>query len=138
MSAAARRWALGLLGLGCAAGCGEPDYRVADLQLDLVGPLPLDAEFVRICVGGVGQRVVGYRLRGSFSYPGLPAGVPVDVAVDLLDADGEVLAQGQAPALAGYTEGVLSECLACEPCEASGSAAEPGDPDWLLAVRLSD
>jgi hypothetical protein len=121
-----------------AGACGEPDYRPADLQLDLVGELPLEAEFVRLCVGGVGQRVLGYRLAGSYSYPGLPVGLPVDVDVDVLDADGEVLAQGQAPSLAGYTEGVLSECIGCEPCEATGTAADPEGDSWLLAVRLSD
>jgi len=121
-----------------AGGCGEPDYVSADLQLDLIGEDPDGAEFIRLCVGGVGQRVLGYRFAGTYSYPGLPVGVPVDVAVDVLDAAGDVLAQGQAPALAGYTEDVLVECVGCEPCQASGAAADPDGDAWLLAVRLSD
>ncbi len=127
-----------LLTVFAVSGCGEPDYRPADLQLDLVGELPLDAEYVRLCVGGVGQKVLGYRLSNTYSFAGLPIGVPVDVQVDVLDIDGEVLARGQAPALAGYTEQVLAECLGCEPCEASGTAADPDGDSWLLAVRLSD
>ncbi len=123
------------LGVG---GCGEPDYRVADLQLDLAGEPPSDAEFVRICVTGVGQRVLGYRLAGAYSYPGLPEGVPVDVVVDVLDGEGAVLAQGQAPTLVGYTEEVLTDCMGCEGCDASGTAADPGGESWLLAVRFLD
>ena len=128
----------GLLTALAVSGCGEPNYRPADLQLDLIGELPLEATHVRLCVGGVGQRVLGYRLAGNYSYPGLPVGVPVDVTVDVLDADAEVLARGQAPAMAGYIEGVLEECLGCEPCEATGTAADPDEDSWLLAVRLSD
>jgi hypothetical protein len=121
-----------------AGGCGEPDYRAADIQLDLTGDPPNGAASLRICVDGVGQRVLGYRLAGSYSYPGLPADEPLDVRVDVLDDQGEVLAQGQALSLAGYTEEVLLECVQCEACEASGSAADPDGASWLLAVRLLD
>ena len=126
------------LALVWTGGCGGVDYRAADLQLDLVGELPEDVASVRICVEGVGARVMGARLAGTYSYPGLPVDAPLDITVNVLDEDGEVLLEAQAPALSGYREEELRECDPCSACQASGTAADPDGPSWLLALRFWD
>ncbi len=118
--------------------CGGVEYRAADLQLDLAGELPLETHSVRICVEGVGARGMGARLAGTYSYPGLPVGEPLDITVDVLGEDGEVLLEAQAPALSGYREEELRECDPCSACQATGTAADPDGPSWLLALRFWD
>jgi len=124
--------------LALLAGCPEPiDYRQADLQVDLPGLVPVDAETVRICVDGVGSRSFGARLAGRFALTGIPAGDPVDIVVDVLNEDGELLIQGYADGVEGWTTGELDEvCEGCEPCKAEGSFAAPEEDSWVLAVRF--
>ena len=119
-------------------GCAPTDHRFADVQLDLPGALPQAASVVRVCVDGVGEREFGARLTGRFSMTGLPPGEPVDVAVDVLDEAGELLAVGWAEGLVEHGVGARSECLAgavCQPCSAESSGPEADDA-WLLAVRF--
>ncbi len=119
------------------AACVSFDIAHADLQLDLQGTVPEAAERIRICVEGVGVSEQGLRFDGLHAVPGLPAGEPLSVTVDLLDAGGTVAARGTAASLAGYAVSSLVDCSGgCAPCEASGSFAPEGDPAWLLAVRL--
>lgn len=120
-------------------GCAPTDHRFADVQLDLPGALPEAASVVRICVDGVGEREFGARLTGRFSMTGLPPGEPVDVAVDVLDEDGELLTVGWADDLLEHGVGTRSECSAgavCAPCSA-GSSGPEADDAWLLAVRFA-
>ena len=119
-------------------GCSENPQRTADLQLELAGIQPSDAMQVRLCVEGVGERTLGARLTGRYAFPGLPAGVPLDVTADVLDDLGEVLAQGIGEQVEGWTQGTLVDCTIeiCTPCSAEGQPAGEGEPDWLLAVRF--
>lgn len=63
---------LPLLALGCA---GET-YDVADLQLDITGPLPAAAETMRVCVAGVGILDLGAG-NGRAAFTGIPIGDPI-------------------------------------------------------------
>ena len=132
MAAGFQAVAAGLL-LGCAAN----PQREADLQLEL-GTQPEGAAQVRICVEGVGERTLGARGTGLYALPGLPAGAPVDVKVDVLDAEQGLLAQGIAVELDGWAQGALVDCTieACTPCAAEGGFSI-GEEDWLLVVRFS-
>lgn len=128
-------------GLAVAMGCVEVRYQRADLQLDVLGAVPEGAASVRVCVRGVGQRVVGAREDGRLSFLGIPAGAPVDVTVDVLDSDGALLGQALAPLLSRYAAAPLELCAdtgspGCAPCEGLGQLAAPGEPAWVLGVRF--
>ena len=122
---------------GLVLGCASNPQREADLQLEL-GPQPVGAAQVRICVEGVGERTMGARGTGLYALPGLPADAPVDVQVDVLDAEEELLVQGGAMELDGWAQGALVDCTieACTPCAAEGGFST-GEEDWLLVVRFS-
>ena len=121
-------------------GCVSTEYREADLQLDLSGEVPEEADRLRICVDGAGAREVGQRFSGLYSFTGLPPGAPLDIAVELIsEASGLVLARAEVLDVTGLVEGELSSCEGdCERCRVEGSLVPAGQPDWLLAVRLLD
>lgn len=120
--------------------CSGVEHRAVDLQLDLPGAPSADAEQVRICITGVGERVAGSRFTGRYVFTGLPAGRAADVTVDALDAEGEVLSQWSGAQVWGYSEGTQADCGGdtglsdCAPCEADGALAE-GDT-WVLGLRF--
>jgi hypothetical protein len=122
------------------AGCEGVEYRAAELQLDVLERVPDSAETVRICVDGVGEQVFGARFNGRFAVTGLPTGRTYDVAIDALDADGELVGAWSG-VVSGYGVGD-ARCsddtgMACEPCDAQGGFVQPGEDSWLLAVHFS-
>lgn len=118
-------------------GCSPVDYRDADLQLDLPGQVPTQAEQVRVCVSGVGQQTFGARMSGLFAVTGLPAGQPVDVTVDVLE-QGLVVVQGRTSELVDYALASRTECdeAGCTPCTEQGSFASAEEETWVLALRF--
>ena len=119
-----------------AVACSAVEYRDADLQLDLLGELPEEAESVRVCVGEVGEQDFGARIDGRFAVTGLPVGVPLDVDVEVHDADGAVLERASVEGLEGYAEAEPLSCEDCEPCTEDGAFAPAGGETWVLAVRF--
>lgn len=127
------------------SGCDVEDWRNADLQLDIqdaaLGETP-DEVVGRICVDGVGQTEDALQT-GRLGFPGLPAGQALDVIVDTLDAATDETRTGRAgpvtlSADAAYLVATWEPCEgdACAACTASGTLAEAGEEDWLLAVRF--
>lgn len=119
-----------------AVACSAVEYRDADLQLDLLGEVPEDAEQVRVCVADVGEQSFGARIDGRFAVTGLYANEPVDVTIDLLDADAAVLARAEAADLDGYAELESRQCEGCEVCSEADNFAPAGGETWVLAVRF--
>jgi hypothetical protein len=117
--------------------CSPVDYRDADLQLDLPGQVPAQAEQVRVCIGGVGEQTFGARMNGLFAVTGLPAGQAVDVTVDVLEQD-LVIVQGAVQALTDYAVGTRIECdeQGCTPCAEPVSFATAEEDTWVLALRF--
>ncbi len=125
-------------GLILVLGCMPVEHRAADLQLDLPGSQPQEAETVRVCVRGVGYRDYGARLTGQFTMTGLPVGEPALVQVDVYDGDDTLLVSGEGE-VEDYLLGRRLECAAgavCEPCEDEGEPAQDQEDSWLLAVRF--
>lgn len=119
-------------------GCTPVAHRYADVQLDVPGEMPPEAEFVRICVEGVGTQEFGARLTGRFSMTGLPAGEPANVGVDVLDADGGLLMSASVDGLLDHTLATRLECSSgavCAPCEGESTVPLLEDA-WLLGVRF--
>jgi len=149
-------WAAVLL---WASACGRETYRNADLQLDILAPLPAAADQVRGCIGAVGARTVG---AGGplYAIPGLPAQQAAAVTVDVLvprddatdSAEWGVItiarsAQVTLDADTPFRETELEVfaasaeqaqlCDDCpEPCTTSGSFGDEEEETWLLAVRF--
>lgn len=105
--------------------------------------MPIDAEQARICVADVGERLLGARFSGQMVFAGAPAGVPIDVTLDALDAEGAVIAQWVGEDVGAYTEGEAIDCggdseADCESCAATGQLAAPGEPSVVIGVTLLD
>jgi hypothetical protein len=119
-------------------GCAEPDYRAADLQLDIAAPLPAKAATLHLCVVGRGMYDAGAG-NGRAAFVGLPVGEPVAVTVDALDLDGTPL--GRAEAALGdatrYTTAPWGAAPAA-PCEDDGRGVTDDEASWLLAVRFDE
>jgi len=129
---------VGAGGLILVLGCMPVDHRAADLQLDLPGSQPPEADIVRVCVEGVGYRDFGARLSGRFTMTGLPVGEPAQVQVDVYDSDETLLVSGQG-LVQDYLLGIRLDCAAgavCEPCLDEGGPAPDPEDSWLLAVRF--
>ena len=134
----ARRGVLGAQLVWLVLGCMPTEHRFADLQLDLPGAMPEQAETVRVCVEGAGERDFGARLSGLFTLTGLPVGQEARVQVDVFDEEGTLLISGSGTVL-DYAVGLRLECAAgavCEPCEDDGDPVSEEDSAWLLAVRF--
>jgi hypothetical protein len=114
--------------------------------LDVLADLPAAAARVRICVEGTGSRTQGAG-PDAYAVPGLPAGRPAVVTVDVLgdeDTGGEdarVVARVGPVTLDAATpwrEAALETQGAAgpDPCTATGGFAPEGEDSWLLAVRF--
>lgn len=121
-------------------GCGGPDWRNADLQIDVSGRTVSDEARVRICVDGSGDReqTVG---AGRMSFPGLPAQGELRVRVDLVDDEQRIARAG--PIVLGkdadYADLDWQECAeSCSLCEDDGRGAVSGADNRLLAIRFLD
>lgn len=118
--------------------CAGPDYRAADLQLDVAAALPEGAETLRVCVEGWGVYEVGAG-NGRAAVAGLVVDDEYTVTVDVNDAAGGILAQS-APTVLGlgatWTTAPLQAPLGA--CEAEGEPASAGEDSWLLAVRFDE
>lgn len=123
--------------IGLLLACSTVSYRDADLVLDVLGPVPDDADTVRVCVTNVGEVSYGARIDGRFAMTALPADQPVDVRVDVLQGD-EVVQTAAIDALDGYGVAEPQACEGCAPCQEPDAFASEGEDTWVLAVRFSD
>lgn len=121
------------------AGCARETYDVADLQVDVTAPLPADAETLRLCVTGVGAMETGAG-NGRAAFTGIPAAIPVEFALTVLDEEGGVLG-GAGPVTVDASDPYATTPFreGAEPaCTAEGERAAEGEPDQLLAVRFAE
>lgn len=129
---------MGRLALWLMMGCGGPQWRNADLQVDVSGLSTSDEDRVRVCVtdAGIHERAIG---AGSTSFPGLPAEGPIEVTVDLIDADQRVARAG--PVTLGQDDDYAHiKWRSCEDdctiCSDDGRGAVAGSDNRLLAIRF--
>ena len=131
---------MGRLALVLMVGCAGPDWRNADLQIDVSGLEIHDQDRVRICVQGAGQRELAVGA-GRMSFPGLPGTGELSIRVDLMDEDLRLARAG--PTTLGLVadhavlqwQGCTTDCVLCED---PGRGAEDGVKSRLLAVRFID
>jgi hypothetical protein len=131
---------VGRVALLALLGCGGPEWRNADLQIDISGRSISDEARVRICVEDAGEReqAVG---AGSVSFPGLPSDGELRVWVDLLDGAQRAARAGptQLGLEADHAQLVWKTCTAdCAPCADSGLGAASGSDSRLMVVRFLD
>ena len=129
---------MGRLALWLMMGCGGPQWRNADLQVDVSGLSTSDEDRVRVCVtdAGIHERAIG---AGSTSFPGLPAQGPIEVTIDLIDADERVARAGPVTLGQGddYAHIKWRSCEEdCTICSDSGRGAVAGSDNRLLAIRF--
>ena len=115
--------------------CDRVEYQPVDLQLDLEGSFPLDADTLHLCVEGAGEHSQGAG-RGQGVFNGIPVG-PVVVHYGVLDEDGVVLAS------AGPVELSLEDSYVVAPleqggelCEDDGSVVQQGEDSLVLGFRV--
>ena len=121
-------------------GCGGPQWRNADLQVDVSGLSTSDEDRVRICVrdAGIHERAIG---AGSTSFPGLPAQGPIEVTIDLIDGDERMARAGPTTLGQGddYAQIKWTSCDdECSICSDDGRGAPADSDNRLLAVRFLD
>lgn len=136
-----------IVALLCGAGCQTPDYDKADLQLDIDAAVPEEAETARICATSVGSREEGAG-NGRLSLPGLAAGAPVEISVEVLTGDGARIGRSEPVTLSVETPYQVAAFAmeTGEPCEplggpgsgdsGEGGFVEAGADSWLLVVRF--
>ncbi len=122
-----------------ALACAGIEPAPVDLQLDVTGPFPLDAETMRVCVSGRATHVQGFG-NGRALVDGVPDG-PISVAITLLD-DAEGAGGGQPvagttpfPLDDGSPWGEVALARDAQPCD-GGPVREPGPR--ALAVRFAE
>jgi hypothetical protein len=123
---------------GLLSGCAVETYDVADLQLDVAAPLPIGAETLHVCVTGVGMLDRGAG-NGRMAFPGLPVGDPAEVTVDVLDADGALLATAGPAVLDGdapWATTPLGDPQ--DACHTTGELAPDEATSWLLVLRFAE
>lgn len=122
-----------------AAGCALPDYRVAELQVDVDTPLPAEAATLHLCVSGFGSYDAGAG-NGRAAFAGLPVGQVYEVEIDVLD-EAEVLLGRARATVDEATPWALAPWEAAPadpPCEDRGHGATAGEPDLLLVTRFDE
>ena len=131
---------MGRLSLLLLIGCGGPQWRNADLQIDVWGQTVSDEARVRVCVTDSGSReqAVG---ASAMTFPGLPAQGSLEIQIDLMDDDLRAARAGPIELGDGenYTRIKWSECTEdCLPCDDDGRGAPKGADNRLLAIRFGD
>jgi len=133
---------VGILRLACLglAACAGPQWRNADLQIDIEQAGVQDTDMVRICVEGVGLREEPVHA-GAVAFAGLPSTGLLTIRVDRLQDESRIARAGPVE-LGGdlhYRMVVWTECDGeCEPCTVENNRAPDKDGDRLLAVRFLD
>lgn len=119
--------------------CATPDYRAADLQLDIAAPLPEAAETLTVCVDGFGEYSAGAG-NGRAAVAGLLVGESYPVTVDVYDADGVLLGTAGPTTLDEATPYAVAELGSpgIVPCAATGEVAPAGGESWILAIRFDE
>ena len=124
--------------LCCVSGCGSVEYRAVDLQLDILGSLPDATETLHVCVSAVGELTAGAG-NGRVVYAGLPADTTTTVAVDFLDASGEVIGGAGPAAFEPGTDWMEQpQDPRKEGCTAQGQTAPDNEAGWVLGVRFTE
>ncbi len=119
--------------------CAAVTYDVADLQLDIAGDLPADAETVHVCIEGQGEHDQGAG-NGRVAVTALWADRPAVVRVEVLDdVGGQLLITDSVTFDAGDSY-IVAEANAPDGtiCAADGHFAPDGADNILLGVRFSE
>ncbi len=126
---------LTLLGL---LACAGPQWRNADLQIDIEHAGVQDTDKVRICVQDVGLREQPVHA-GAVAFPGLPLEGQLTIRIDRLDGDLRTARAGPVQ-LGGdlhYRKLIWTDCEEdCEPCTVERDRTSSAASDRLLAVRF--
>lgn len=139
----AEHWGAPLLfavvGFVALPACAEPDYRPADLQLDIGAPLPAGAERIHVCVDGVGMLDQGAG-NGRVAFAAIPPDGSYAITVEVQDADGASLGvAGPVTLGTGATYAVAPfDTAAGGGCRANGQGVHEGDESWLLGIRFDE
>ncbi len=127
--------------IAALAGCSVETWRLADLQVDIDAPLPATAEWVHICVAGVGEHLEG-AANGRVAMPALPFADAHEITVEVWadDEDPELALVGTTgPLTLTLTEPYLAVPLqlgTSAPCTAEGEVAPKDSASWLLVARF--
>ena len=122
-----------------AVGCALPDYRLAELQVDVDTALPAEAATLHLCVGGFGSYDAGAG-NGRAAFAGLPVGEEYEVEIDVLDAAELLIGRARATVdeAVPYALAPWEGSPADPPCADRGHGATADEPDLLLVVRFDE
>ncbi len=122
--------------VGCGGGEGV-NYVPVDLQLDVVGTVPVDIETIHMCVEGSGELTEGAG-NGRVMFAGLRADDVALVTLDFRDVD-DVVIGGVGPVEMDNTTAWLEapQDTREDGCTAAGSTAEDDAESWVLGVRFT-
>ena len=117
--------------------CDMQTYDVADLQLDLEGAMPVDAELMHVCIADQLEHEEGAG-NGRVAVPGLWADRDAEVRIELYNIDGEQLLVA-GPIVFGDAWQVAP---VLEPdglrCAVDKDKAPTSAETWLLGIRFSE
>lgn len=125
--------------LSSLPACAEPDYRAADLQLDIDAAIPVGAELIHVCVDGVGMLDQGAG-NGRVAFAAIPPSGSYGVTVEVRDADGASMGVAGPATLSEDVPWVLVAFDPAAPggCVTGGDPVLEGEDSWLLGVRFDE
>lgn len=125
------------LALGILPACGSVAYRPVDLELDVLGALPVDAETIHMCVEGSGELSEGAG-NGRVMFAGLHADQPATITLAFVDDAGGVIG-GVGPVdlddLTPWAEAAQDD--RAEDCVADGTTTTADEASWVLGIRFT-
>ncbi len=122
---------------GGLTGCASITYSPIDLQLDVVGAVPNDAQTIDMCVEGAGLLSEGAG-NGRVMFAGLPADVATTVTLDFTDTSGAVIG-GVGPVVfdVGTAWVQAPQDKRTTPCAADGQPVSSDEASWVLGTRFT-
>lgn len=128
---------LPFLVLSAVLACNSVDYRTVDLQVDVIGPVPVDAETLHMCVVGSGELSEGAG-NGRVLFAGLHADQPASITIAFVDETGHVIG-GAGPLNLddGTPWAEVEQDQRDEDCTDEGIPAAADEESWVLGVRFT-
>lgn len=118
-------------------GCAGVDYRPVDLQLDVLGAVPAEAETIRMCVEGVGELTEGAG-NGRVVYAGLRTDSVAQVTLSFETETGDVIGGAGPVELDADTPWAeVEQDDRAEACTATAFDVPASEAGWALGVRFT-
>ena len=128
---------MSLIPLAVLLGCGSVAYRPVDLEIDVIGAVPAEAETIHMCVEGSGELSEGAG-NGRVLFAGLHTDHTATITLAFFTDTGEVIGGAGPIDLDEATPWAeVEQDDRADDCVAEGTTTTADEASWVLGTRFT-